>query len=232
MGFAGGPQTKGNAITYAVAAFEVDDVFPRRREDRPNVYIGRAARDNMSTYIEKVESGHAGPRDIRGRVRRHVPELTDWHRPRATPGGAKKLRHKVARKLHNRGYRGIVGGPDVAIYVIELDPSQAMHRVTRAWLYAGSTGKAVRERYDEHLAGHGSRVTKGRCLMLRGDLAPTTRVRPTLRIDTEARIAEALLARGYDVHTDAAARGRRTRPRAMPVPQLDRRLASPLDADE
>lgn len=165
--------------TYRVAVFEVEDVFPRLRADRSNVYVGWSTRARFDDYVAAILNGDAGPQDIRGRVRRHAPELTEWQRPRFSPKGAKALKRKVGHRLENRGHRVIVGGGDVAVYVIELDGADAGNPIDRAWLYVGHTGKTVRERYDEHLTGTGSRVTRGRCLGLRDDLAPNDRVRPT-----------------------------------------------------
>lgn len=192
---------------HHVYVAELADSFgPRRRADRPNVWVG-VVKGDRRTRFEHLRRSERHPQ-----LRDHAVRLrTDLTRnyPATTAADAKRQRRKVIAKLKRQGYT--VNGDTTVwrLYVIELhDAVGARERPDRPWVYVGLTSKTPEERFEEHRTGARtrrgplfSRVVHRHGLRLRPDLYEREPVRYSFEDGrtAEEALAERLRRKGYSV---------------------------------
>lgn len=190
-------------LSYRVIVVELSDVVPRRRGDRPNLYVGLTTMDPR-TRFDLLVTGR-GPSWLRG----HIVTLRTDLSPQqqfADPGEARAAKSSLIKSLKSAGFTVNRDVSVWTVYVIELDNS-----VTRepglGTVYVGETKKTPEERLREHL----TRAVNGRTRLyssvvarhgrrLRMDLAPDEKYfdkESSKR--AEAAWAEHLRSLGYTV---------------------------------
>lgn len=205
--------------TRRVTVFELDDLRPRIRPDRPNVYVAATASRDHDAWARRIVAGVAGPEELRGHVRAHLRHLGGKYLPRPTKRGAGKLKRRIQDKLIRSSHR-VQYRESHRLYVIELDPTMAASKVDKAWLYVGQTTKDPLDRLRDHRTNRdnlGARDTRGTVLGLRPDLVTRQHPLPSKQDaeQAEAALAHELLSQGFDVTTDQLhPRRLRTRRRA------------------
>lgn len=179
---------------------ELDDaVGPRRRPDRPHVYVGTTTADSLDSVLRSKR---------RALVREHgvrlLPHLYRSYHP-TTAADAKRQRVKLRTKLMRLGYT-VAGDTTVwHVYVIELDDGTERDR---PWVYVGETSKTPEQRFEEHRSGarNGrgrlySTVVRRHGVRLRPDLVLGQKVLFTASDAKaeEAALADRLREAGYEV---------------------------------
>jgi hypothetical protein len=130
-----------------------DDEGPRRRADRPNLFVGVTTLDPLEKFERTLAGGrgNAAVRDFGVCIR---PDL-HLNYP-STPGreDAERQKAKLVRKLSRRGH-AVNGDRRIwRVYVVELE-DRVGPRVdpNRPWVYVGETSKDPVARLEEHLTG-------------------------------------------------------------------------------
>lgn len=193
---------------HRVFIIELDDAFgPRRRPDRPNVFVGITTREPTAQF-ERIRSGSKRHRAIRDHGIRLREDLSRNYPP-TTAADARRQKRKLVEKLMRKGYT-VNGDTRVwTLYVIELDDAVGPRAdPALPWVYVGETSLTPEERFEQHMTkatnNKGplySRVVAKHGLRLRPDLYSDQPLRYTSQ---DAKIAEALLgerlaAKGYSV---------------------------------
>lgn len=193
---------------HRVFVVELDDGFgPRRRPDRPNVFVGITTRE-PAEHLERIRSGSKRHRAVRDHGVRLREDLSRNYLP-TTEADARRQKRKLVEKLMRKGFT-VNGDTRVwTLYVIELhDAVGPRADLALPWVYVGETSLTPEERFDQHMkmATNNrdplySRVVAKHGVRLRPDLYADE---PTRYTSQDAKIAEALLgerlaARGYSV---------------------------------
>lgn len=193
---------------HRVLVVELDDGFgPRRRPDRPNVFVGITTREPAAQF-ERVRSGSKRHRAIRDHGIRLREDLSRSYPP-TTEADARRQKRKLVEKLMRKGYT-VNGDTRVwTLYVIELDDAVGPRAdPALPWVYVGETSLTPEERFEQHMNKatnkNGplySRVVANHGVKLRPDLYEHEPPRYTSQ---DAKVAEALLgerlaAEGYSV---------------------------------
>lgn len=204
-----GPQgSLAKAQGYSVLVVELSDDFgPRRRPDRPNLYVGVVLGDPHIRFdaIRASKRRRAAVRNFGVRVRDDLtPPLIS-----ESEESARETASRLIKKLKRRGYA--VNGYTTVwhVYVIELKDTVGPRRDPRfPWVYVGETSIGVEERYRQHVEG--ARNRRGRLfspvvmkhhLRLRPDLYEAAPVLFSAHDAKKAErdLAERLASIGYSV---------------------------------
>lgn len=189
---------------YRLVVLELDDIKPRIRADRPNLYVGMTLHgaDELAAGLNQGRYKPSWARHHVVRVREDLcPEIiTDRVEARAEM-------KKLESKLRSKGYTVNRITQAYRTYVIDLhDPD--LGDPGKGYVYVGQTSKSVEDRLQEHLTG--ARSKKGHKLAsavvkrfgqsLNHDLM-TEKVYPTKRaaLKAERRLADRLRKAGYVV---------------------------------
>ena len=187
---------------YKLVVVELENVVPRRDDDKPNLYVGY-----VNAQVEGLDDVVSHSKDwVIGReveLRQDLTRNTDF----STKKRAKSARAKLARKLSNNGYTVNQDTTVYRMYVIELD-AEGISDVGRGYVYVGETSKPIEERFEQHRtnarSASGQKLASSVCyrrgLHLRHDLIPSGVYfsRKASR-EAEARLAERLRKKGYRV---------------------------------
>lgn len=193
---------------WQVFVVELDDeAGPRRRADRPNVFIGITSIDPVERLEQILRSGKRHP-IVRDHAVRLRPDLYRTF-PAGSQNDARRQKRKLTERLMRRGFT--VGG-DVRVwrvYVIELDDAIGPRTNPKLpWVYVGETSIDVEERFKQHMSGARNRkgklysnLVKQHGLRLRPDLYESLPVLycPSDSKQAERRLFDALLEQGYSV---------------------------------
>ena len=187
---------------YKLVVVELENVVPRRDDDKPNLYVGY-----VDGEVEGLDDVVSHSKDwVIGReveLRQDLTRNTDF----STKKRAKSARAKLARKLSNNGYTVNQDTTVYRMYVIELD-AEGISDVGIGYVYVGETSKPIKERFEQHRtnarSASGQKLAASVCyrrgLHLRHDLIPSGVYfsRKASR-EAEARLAERLRQKGYRV---------------------------------
>ncbi len=187
-----------SASHHRLLVVELDDqAGPRRRADRPNLYVGTTSGDPQERFRQIRASAKRHPL-VREHGLRVRGDLTRSYRP-TTANDVQRQKRKLVHKLRRQGYT--VNGDTTVwhVYVIELDEmvGTSLHP-DKPWVYVGETSIPVEDRFQQHLTG--ARNGKGRLfspvvhrhgVRLRPDLYEAE---PTLYTADDAKVAETALA--------------------------------------
>ena len=191
-------------LGLVLAVLELEDVVPRIRADRPNLYIGVTTR-TPDELAEMFAAGKGRPAWVRRNVVRVradlAPDVTVDHEQ------AVELRDDLIRRLRTKGYTVNRNTTAYRTYVINLhNPNLA--DPGKGYVYVGQTSKTPQERLVEHLTGAvsargtnlASRVVKNYGVAVNNDLM-TQKIYLTKNqaIKAERRLAERLRQQGYVV---------------------------------
>ena len=184
----------GDEARHRVIVVELDDVAPRRRLDRPNLYLGVTVEPRLQRY-ERLRAG-AGPDWIRGHIIRLRPDLYRNYPPTPTDD-AKRQKKRLSRRLKRRAYTVNRDTRVWSLYVVQLN-KDAISDAGEGWVYVGETSRDPQTRLQQHLDGE--RNSNGRLyssvvhrngLSLREDLMEGPK---TYYARKDAQLAEAALA--------------------------------------
>jgi hypothetical protein len=174
-----------------------DGLGPRRRRDRPNLFVGITTQDPAEHYERIKASSSKRHRTIREHGVRLRSDLTRNYGP-TTETEAKRQKRKVSNKLMRRGFT-VNGDTRIwRLYVIELDDGVGpREHPTFPWVYVGESTLSPEQRFEQHRKrarnNKGplfSRVVADHGRRLRPDLYEHE---PPLYTREEAKIAEAVL---------------------------------------
>lgn len=135
--------------SYRVFAVELgDDAGPRRRADRPNLYIGITPHADLQSVLQSKRH-----RLVREHGTRLLPALTRSY-PATTEDDARRQLTKLRLKLTRQGYSVNGNSQRWHVYVIELSDGVGPRDNPRfPWVYVGETSKTPEERFQEHVTG-------------------------------------------------------------------------------
>lgn len=187
---------------YKLVVVELENVVPRRDDDKPNLYVGY-----VDAQVEGLDDVVSHSKDWV--IGREVELRQDLTRDAifGTRKKAKSARKKLTNKLMSQGYTVNKDTTVYRMYVIELD-ADGISNVGRGYVYVGETSKSIEERFEQHKTN--ARSASGRKLAsgvvyrrgqhLRHDLIPSGVYfsRKASR-EAEARLAERLRKKGYRV---------------------------------
>jgi len=196
------------ASHHRLLVVELDDqAGPRRRADRPNLYVGTTSGDPQERFrqIRTSSKRHPLVREQGVKVRN---DLVRSYRPTAA-NDVRRQKRKLVHKLQRQGYT-VNGDTRVwHVYVVELDAmvGTSLHP-DKPWVYVGETSIPVEERFQQHITGARnrrgplfSRFVHGHAVRLRPDLYQDET--PCFTAEdakvAEAALAARLLAEGYSV---------------------------------
>lgn len=182
-----------------------DAVGPRRRRDRPNVFVGITVQDPVERF-EQLRRGTKRKHWYADHVVKLRRDLFKGYPP-TTRAQAERQEPKLVAKLRRRGYTVNRCTKVWRVYVGELDAA-GVGDLGKGYVYVGETSKTPEERWAEHVAGRYdgngpvfSRVVHhwGRRLLpeLYEHLPPLMTAEDSLK--AEAALAEELRERGYRV---------------------------------
>lgn len=189
---------------YRVVVLELDDVVPRIRADRPNLYVGISTRP-AGDLADGLNSGRYRP----AWARRHVLAVRADLAPDVTLEHTAAVRQldTIIRRLRTKGYTVNRNTTAYRTYVINLH-NPALADTGAGYVYVGQTSKTPEARLVEHLTGAvsakgtnlSSRVVRKYGQDLNHDLM-TSRIYLTQRqaVKAERRLAERLRRDGYVV---------------------------------
>ena len=173
---------------------ELDDVVPRRRVDRPNLFVGITVQSRAARF-EQLRRG-VGPSWLDGHVARLRTDLTRSYRD-GDRSNAMRQRRRLITRLKRRAYTVNRDQRVWSLYVVQLDET-AIDEPGRGWLYVGQTSKDPEVRLREHLEGARnrrgplySRVVHRSGTGLRRDLMESL---PIYYVEEDAKRSEADLA--------------------------------------
>lgn len=182
---------------HQVFVVELDDDYgPRRRRDRPNVFVGITTRD-PTEHVARITASSKRHRAIREHGVRLRLDLTRNYGP-TTEAEAKRQKLKITNKMMRKGFT-VNGDMSIwCLYVIELDDDVGPRdNPDFPWVYVGETILSPEARFVQHMTrarnNKGplfSRVVGDHGLHLRPDLYEHE---PPLYTKEDAKIAEALL---------------------------------------
>ena len=192
------------SAAYRVVVLELDDVVPRVRSDRPNLYVGISSRG-----AEALAAGLAEGRFRPVWARSHVVRTRADLAPDVTGPRDALVEHRddTIRRLRAKGFTVNRIERAYRVYVINLvNPDRT--DVGKGYVYVGQTSKTPEQRLAEHLSdavgsrGHrlASRVVTrfGRDLNYR--LMPQKiYLNQKQAMKAERRLADRLRADGYVV---------------------------------
>ena len=147
-------------VRHRVLVVELSDaVGPRRRPDRPNVWVGTTTVEPK----ERLEQIRRSTRQRSALVRDHGVRLRpDLYRsyPPTDANDVRRQKRRLMEKLTRKGF-AVNGDATVwRLYVIRLDDAVGERTdPSKPWVYVGQTSKAPEERLREHLSG--ARNAKG-----------------------------------------------------------------------
>jgi len=194
---------------HRVFVVELDDQFgPRRRADRPNLYVGTTI-DDPELNFERMKRSSKRHRVVREHGVRLRQDLVASYPP-TTAADIRRQKRKVIDKLMRKGFT-VNGDLRVwRLYVIELEDTVGPRADPRyPWVYVGETSIDVDERIRQHFEE--ARTAKGYPLyskwVYRHGLRPREdlyRAEPPQYTHEDALIAERMLgerlrAAGYSV---------------------------------
>ncbi len=190
-------------LRWRVYVVELADVVPRRRPDRPNLFVGITSLA-PELAVDRLAQSVKRHRWVREHVVRLRGDLFRNYQP-TTEEDARRQKRKLIEKLMRRGYT-VNRITDVwRVYVIELDDDESGIPA----VYVGQTTLDPEERLHQHLSGARnkkgplySKVVHRRGRVLRPDLYASVPVQCTRddALRAEAALAEALRRDGYEVY--------------------------------
>jgi len=192
------------SVTYRVVVLELDDVVPRIRADRPNLYVGISSR-----CPEALASGLSEGRFRPAWARSHVVTTRAELAPDVTgPRDAiVKHRDETIRQLRAKGFTVNRIERAYRLYVINL-VNPARTDIGKGYVYVGQTSKTPELRLAEHLSE--AVGTKGNRLASRvvtrfgqdlnhGLMPQKIYLNRKQAMKAERRLADRLRADGYTV---------------------------------
>lgn len=145
-------------MPHGVVVVELDETFGAPlRPDRPNLYVDIAHGD-AAVHVAQLQTGSAGPLDIRGHVGRARPDLYERYPPTTRRDARRQRRALVCRLI--RQYHLVHGHLRYRVYVVELDAGHVRADPQRGWVYVGMSSKSPEQRFAEHRSG--ARNARGR----------------------------------------------------------------------
>jgi hypothetical protein len=183
---------------YRLMVVELNDgAGPRRRPDRPNLYLGVTKGDPQERF-ERIQTASKRHQVIRDHGIRLRADLTRNYSP-TTEADARRQKGKLAHKLMRQGFT-VNGDTRVwRLYVIELDDGVGPRASARhPWVYVGETSIPIEERFEQHRLGVRNRrgplfarAVRDHAVRLRPDLFEHEPLHFTA---ADSKVAEALLA--------------------------------------
>ena len=136
-----------------------DSAGPRRRPDRPNLWVGTTTVDpkvRLDQLRRTTRQKYAVVRDHAVRLR---PDLYRAYPP-TDANDVRRQKRKLVEKLQRRGF-AVNGDARVwRLYVIRLDDAVGERQdPSKPWVYVGQTSKTPAARFQEHVTG--ARNAKG-----------------------------------------------------------------------
>lgn len=180
-----------------------DTVGPRRRPDRPNIYLAITVSGPAERF--RFLTSHKGRGVVHDHGLRLRTDLTRNFGPTDRADAGRQLT-KLRRRLLRQGY-AVNGDRRVwRLYVIELDDAVGPRNGDKPWVYVGESSLEPSERFDQHMRG--ARNARGRLfspvvrdhgVRLRADLVGGEATLYTQEESkaAEGRLAERLRAEGY-----------------------------------
>lgn len=188
---------------YSLIVVELDDVVPRRRPKKPNLYVAKTV-SSPEVRFEQLQRAK-GPKWLHGHLRRLRTDLSMTLRT-SDPKEAEKKLKELERRLALEGYTVNKSNATWTVYVVELDQTSSKGH-GKGHVYVGQSSLTPEERfkkhmsktrnvrgpiYSRHVANHGRR--------LRMSLAPKTfYLDEASAKKAEAEWGDHLRSLGYDV---------------------------------
>jgi hypothetical protein len=182
---------------------ELDDVVPRRRPKKPNLYVAKTLSSPEIRFEQLLRAKKT--KWFHGHLRRLRTELSMTLRT-SDPNEAQKRLKELVRRLALEGYTVNQSNATWTVYVVELAETASKGH-GKGHVYVGQTSLTPEERFEKHMSK--ARNSKGRLYSnhvanhgrrLRMNLAPKTfYLDQATAKKAEAEWGDHLRNLGYDV---------------------------------